>query len=129
MMLRRFSRRYVLGLALATLAPLAANAAGYPDKPIQLIVPFPAGGSLDGVVRTMQPKLSAYLGQTLVIENVGGAGGAIGASRVARAAPDGYTLLVGTNNDVALAPTLNDAIQYSPRDFTPIALAASTPVR
>jgi len=81
-------------LAILLLAPCLALAQAYPAKPIRLIVPFPAGGTTDLIARLVQAKFQEHLGQTLIIENKGGAGGSIGAAEVAKASPDGYTLLM-----------------------------------
>jgi len=86
-------RKLALALCL-TLAPLVASAQPYPAKPIRIVVPFPAGGTTDLIARIMQPKLSEHFGQQILIENRGGAGGSVGAAEAARAAPDGYTLLM-----------------------------------
>src|SRR3569833_660724 len=76
------------------LSPLAASAQTYPNKPITLIVPYAPGGATDAIARIMQDSLSQYLGQQIVIENIGGAGGMIAAAKAARTAPDGYTVLL-----------------------------------
>ena len=81
-------------LILLLVWPFVALAQGYPAKPVRVIVPFPAGGTTDLVARMVQPKFAEFLGQPVIIENKGGAGGSIGATEVARAAPDGYTLLM-----------------------------------
>lgn len=122
---RRLAAAFVAGAALALSLP--ALAAGYPEKPITIVVPFPPGGSLDAAMRAVQPRLAAALGQALVIENVAGVGGALGAAKVAQAANDGYTLLAGSNNDVVLAPVLNKNVRYQPKDFTVIGSIASAP--
>jgi tripartite-type tricarboxylate transporter receptor subunit TctC len=124
---RRLAAVLVAGATLALSLPLPVLAAGYPDKPITLVVPFPAGGSVDAVVRAMQPRLAAALGQPLVIDNVGGAGGALGAAKVAVAANDGYTLLAGSINDMVLAPVLNKNVRYQPKDFVAIGPVVSSP--
>lgn len=130
------SRRACMGAVATTLAALAAPALlpaamaadAWPSKPITLVVGYPAGGSTDLVGRLIGAELSNRLGQPVVIENLGGAGGAIGAQKVAKAAPDGYTLLVGANNELAIAPLVNKAIRYKPgSDFTPVGLIASQP--
>src|SRR3954468_779101 len=92
--------RTLWGFWLATLAlcaaPWDAHAQGYPSRPITVVVPFPAGGPSDVVARIVTEQMGKILGQSMVIENVGGAGGTIGSARVATAHPDGYTLLAGS---------------------------------
>jgi tripartite-type tricarboxylate transporter receptor subunit TctC len=115
-------------LALGTLASHAALAQAYPAKPIRLVVPFAPGGSTDIVARIVAQKLSDRLGQQVVVENRGGAGGTIGAEAVAKAAPDGYTLVLGTTSTHAVAPNVYAKIGYDPvKDFAPISLVAVTP--
>jgi tripartite-type tricarboxylate transporter receptor subunit TctC len=115
-------------LALGTLASHAALAQAYPAKPVRLVVPFPPGGSTDIVARIVAQKLSDRLGQQVVVENRGGAGGTIGAEAVAKAPPDGYTLVVGTTSTHAVAPSVYGKIGYDPvKDFAPISLIAVTP--
>ena len=88
--------RLLVALSLVVLASIAgAQAQSYPSRPITLVVPFPPGGSTDTAARIMAERMRAPLGQPIVIENVGGAGGSIGVGRVARAAPDGYTFDIG----------------------------------
>jgi tripartite-type tricarboxylate transporter receptor subunit TctC len=120
--------RLVLSIALATLAGLAtAHAQVYPSRPITLIVPFPAGGSTDAVARVVAERMRASLGQAVVIENVGGAGGSIGVGRVARATPDGYTLDVG-QWDTHVANGATFPLSYDVvKDFEPVALLSSNP--
>ncbi|GAB2491029.1 tripartite tricarboxylate transporter substrate binding protein [Comamonas humi] len=117
---RQFCAAIATGLTLCLATALSTQAASYPEKPITLVVPFPSGGSIDAAVRAIQPRLAAELGQPVVIENLGGAGGALGAAKVASAAADGYTLLVGSNNDVVLVPVLNKNVRYQTKDFTAI---------
>ena len=103
----------------------AVLAEGYPDHPIRLISPNPAGGANDTIVRVVAAKTSAILGASVVIDNRGGAGGKIGAEAVARAAPDGYTLLAGSVSTHSFAPIITPRLSYDPiKDFEPISLIA-----
>ena len=100
----------------------------YPNKPIRLIVPFPAGGSTDIVGRVVAQKLQERLGQTVVVENRAGAGGTIGADAAAKATADGYTLSIGTTSTHAVAAGAYSKLAYNPvRDFAPVSLVAVTP--
>jgi len=112
--------------ALTMLAAPAPAAAGtYPDKPIRLVVPFPPGGGTDVLGRLVAARLGAELKQTVVVENVAGATGTIGSAQVARAAPDGYTLLLGISATHAIAPSIFPRLPYDPlRDFVPVARLA-----
>jgi tripartite-type tricarboxylate transporter receptor subunit TctC len=83
-----------LGFACSLATPLAALADSYPERPIKFVVPYPPGGGTDVVARIVQPRLQAVLGQSIVIENKGGAGGSLGTDVVSKAAPDGYTVLL-----------------------------------
>ena len=122
-------RAAVLGsLALLVSAPAAAQGDSYPNKPITIVIGYPPGGSTDLTGRTLAHELSKKLGVPVVIENVGGAGGAIGAQKVAHAAPDGYTLLVGANNEIAISRLVSPAVKYQIKDFTPIGLIAAQPM-
>jgi tripartite-type tricarboxylate transporter receptor subunit TctC len=117
-----------LGLSIVCAASAVA-ADAYPNKPITLIVGYPPGGSTDSVARTVAPKLSEKLGQPVVVENLGGAGGALGAQKVVSAAADGYTLLLGANNEVVIAKLINKAVRYEPqKDLLPIGLIGSQPM-
>ncbi len=99
----------------------AAQAQTYPAKAVRIVVPFPAGGSLDVVVRTLAPRLSEALAQPVVIDNRSGAGGATGTELVAKSPPDGYTVLAGTIGGLAVSPTLNPRLGYSTlRDLAPV---------
>jgi tripartite-type tricarboxylate transporter receptor subunit TctC len=111
------------------LAPLAATAqADYPNKPVKLIVGFAPGGSTDIVARIVAQKLGEKLGQPVVVENRAGAGGTIGADVTAKAAPDGYTLTLGTTSTHAIAAGAYSKLPYNPvNDFTQISLVAITP--
>lgn len=123
-------RHFVLGLGAGTaiaFAPRRAFAA-YPDRPIRLIVPFAAGGNADVVGRLVGEQISKALGQSVVVENRGGAGGSIGAEFVAQAEPDGYTLLVGSNGPLTVNPVVNASLKYDPlKDFTAVALTSYVP--
>lgn len=122
------ARRWI-GLAglLALLAACPATAADYPSRAITMIVPYAAGGPTDLVARIIGARMGKELGQQIVVENMGGAGGVIGATRVARAEPDGYTLLMH-NLSLVTAPFLYKKHTYDVlKDFSPIALVANTP--
>jgi tripartite-type tricarboxylate transporter receptor subunit TctC len=113
-------------LLLAALATSAA-AQDYPSRPITLIVPYAAGGGNDLMARTAAEKMSRTLGQQIVVENRGGAGGSIATRAVARAAPDGYTLVLGGTGTLAINPTLYANVGYDPRkDFAPVGLIATS---
>ena len=113
--------------ALGVVSPVAAQE--YPARPITLIVPYPPGGGVDSMARVLGDKLSAALGQQVVVDNRGGAGGNIGTRAVAKAAPDGYTLLLGHTGTISINPSLYANAGYDPRnDFVPIGLMASMPV-
>jgi len=104
------------------------RAQDYPNHSITVVVPFPAGGPSDVVARIVADQMGRVLGQTLVIENVGGAGGTLGSGRVAAATPDGYTLLAGSMGSHVAAPVLTPNIKYdSARDFVPIGPTAHSP--
>jgi tripartite-type tricarboxylate transporter receptor subunit TctC len=123
---RRFLHLAAGAAALPVLSPIA-RAQTYPSRPITLVVPFPAGGSTDAVGRIVAERMRVSLGQAVVIENVGGAGGSIGVGRVARAAPDGYTLDIG-QWDTHVANGATFALSYDVvKDFEPIALLSSNP--
>src|SRR5690606_32021946 len=109
-------------MAGVAVAPGLAAAAAYPDRPIHYIIPFPPGGSTDSTGRILADEMSKILGQPVVVENRGGAGGNIGATHVAAAAPDGYTLLQGTIGTHGINPTLYENTGFDARnDFEPIA--------
>jgi tripartite-type tricarboxylate transporter receptor subunit TctC len=119
----------VLVLAALIIPRLAAAADKYPLRPITLIVPFPAGGGVDAVARIVADKLAAGLGQPFVIDNRGGAAGVIGMRMGAKAAADGYTLILAHTGSTSINPSLYANAGYDPRaDFAPIGLIASTPV-
>ena len=115
----------LLGAAV-TCAP--ASAQDYPTKPITLVVPFPAGGGNDALARLVAEKMSRALGQQVVVENRGGAGGTIATRAVAKTAPDGYTILLTYTGTLAINPSLYPNAGYDPRkDFAPIGLIGSLP--
>lgn len=115
-------------LGLLAAAPASAQTASYPARPIRLVVPFTPGGSSDILSRAIGQKLSEAWGQPVVIENVPGAAGAIGAEKVAKATPDGYTLLMGHIGTLAVNPSLYPNLPYDPvKNFAPVALVARVP--
>jgi tripartite-type tricarboxylate transporter receptor subunit TctC len=118
----------VASAQVATSAPAAASVRDYPSAPIRIVVPFTPGGSTDILARAIGQKLTQAWGQPVIVENVPGAGGAIGAERVARAAPDGYTLLMGHIGTLAVNPSLYPKLPYDPvRSFAPVAWVARVP--
>lgn len=126
------TRRATLTLGLMALSALplgsTALAQGFPDRPITLVVPFAAGGSTDVVARIVAQKMSEDLGEQVIVQNVAGAGGNLGAANVARADPDGYTILMGTVATHALNPLILKTKPYDPeKDFSPISLLVIVP--
>ncbi len=120
----------VLIAVAAGIAPLRAqdHAQDYPSRSITVIVPFPAGGASDVVARIVTNQMSQILGQPIIVENVGGAGGTIGSARAAAAAPDGYTLLAAAMGSHVAAPVLTPNVKYNPlADFAPIGITAHSP--
>lgn len=114
-------------IAAAAVLPVTAQAS-YPEQPIRLIVPHPAGGSSDILARTMAAAMSKDLGQSIVVENKGGGNGAIAAQSVALAKPDGYTLLLATASTHGINPTLYNKLSYDAiKDFAPVTLFATVP--
>jgi tripartite-type tricarboxylate transporter receptor subunit TctC len=114
--------------AVAGVAMAQTGDTGWPDRPIRLVVPFPAGSSTDIVSRTLAQKLGARLGQQIVIENRAGASGNIGADAVAKAAPDGYTIGIATASTHAVAASLSANLPYDPiKDFAPIGMIGNQP--
>src|SRR5262245_16631261 len=121
-------KRILIAGALALLAGTAA-AQDYPNKPIRIIVGYAAGGGNDIIVRVMTNELSKGLGQPVIVDNKPGAQGIIGAELAARAAPDGYTLLMGPSGPMTINPATYSKLSYSPtRDFTPISMICSFPL-
>lgn len=129
-MQRRHLFRQAAALATTSLTvPGAwAQTSAYPNKPVRLVVPFPAGGATDLFARALSQKLGERLGGSLVIENRPGAGGAIGSDLVAKATPDGYALLLATSSTHSIGPALGARLPYDTvRDFTPIAQVGNAP--
>jgi len=133
----RITRRTALALTAAIAAPpimpivkaQSANAQSWPSRPVLMIVPFPAGGATDTLARTVANAFSSRFGQQFVVENHGGAGGNVGAGLVARATPDGYTILFGTPGPVATNKLMYKNLSFDPeKDFTPIVLIAKSPL-
>lgn len=124
------SRLFTLVACAVTVlvAQAGAHAQGYPERPVRLIVPFQAGGAVDTTARIVSERLSEYLGQSVIVENRVGAGGTIGTSVVAKAPPDGYTILFGVLGPLGLAPSLYSKLPYDPvADFAPVAQIAFYP--
>jgi tripartite-type tricarboxylate transporter receptor subunit TctC len=121
-------RAWIALLACALALPCAAVAQTWPDHSIKLVVTFPAGGGADFVGRALSPKLTEALGQPVVVDNRGGANGAIGNAVVSHAPPDGYTLLLGAAGALTIAPHLYEKLDFdSFKDYAPVALVGSSP--
>lgn len=133
MVLSQLTRRNALAI-LAAFGTLGADTAAlcaedYPSQVVKVVVPFTAGGAVDVAARIITPRLSEALGQPVIIENRGGAGGVLGAATVAQAAPDGYTLLVGTVSTQGTNSAVFSKLAYDPvRDFAPIVLLSKSPL-
>lgn len=125
-MFRRISRATLLGLSLS-IAALPAAAQTYPSKPVRLISPYPPGGGTDAAARIIAQALGEQLGQQLIVDTRGGASGMIGTELAARAAPDGYTLVLGNVAPLAILPNASKKLAYDPiKDFTPLSLLATS---
>lgn len=122
--------RFITSILLVLAACTSAGAQPvFPNKPVTLVVPFPAGGALDIVARALAEEMRKHLGQTVVVDNRAGAGGTLGSGLVARAAPDGYTILLGSVATHAIAPGLYRSLAYDPlKDFAPIMQVTSSPL-
>src|SRR5215212_4350304 len=117
------------GLLLLFVPASLVSANDYPNRTITLVVPFPPGGGNDATARMIAERLGAVLGHTVVVDNRGGAGGLVGTRSVARAAPDGYTLMLGHTGSIGINPTLYAHAGFDPRkDFTPLGLIAQMPL-
>ena len=122
-----YFQRLALGI-LAFCCSFGVSAQAYPSKTITLVVPFAPGGNIDVIARSIAPSLAKVTGQSVVVENKAGAGGAIGSSYVARAEPDGHTLLVATTNTISVLPYMLKSPPYKPDSFEPVSLAAISPL-
>ena len=129
--MKKFISDALIKAALGSLAclPFAAAPQEYPSKPVRIIVPWPPSGNVDITARTIAPALSDALGQPVIVENRAGAGGTIGTAAVAKSAPDGYTLALGSSGTITNAPAVYKTIAYDPiRDFTAIGPIQSVPI-
>jgi tripartite-type tricarboxylate transporter receptor subunit TctC len=118
-----------VALLLAIGGALPAKAQDYPNQTVKIVVPFVAGGGVDVVARIIAPRLSEELGQSVIIENRGGAGGMLGAAAVAQSPPDGYTFLLGTGSTHGTNSSVYPKLSYDPvRDFAPVALVTTSPL-
>jgi tripartite-type tricarboxylate transporter receptor subunit TctC len=123
------TKRWLMGMAALLALPGAAPAQDYPSRPVSMVVAAAAGGPIDVFTRIMAERMSPILGQRVVVENVGGGGGTLGGQRVVKAAPDGYTSLLGTVATHANPQLYGDKPLYDPlTDFTPVALIAEIPL-
>ena len=123
--------RFVHNLSVAMLVAAASDALAqaWPAKPIRIVVPYAAGGPLDDVARTIGVRMTETFGQTVVVDNRGGAGGSLGADMVARSAPDGYTILLGNSGPMTINPNLMKKIPYDAvKDFAPMSLVLNSPM-
>jgi tripartite-type tricarboxylate transporter receptor subunit TctC len=120
-------RRLVAASCIAALPGVRAEPAPYPAKPVTMLVPFPAGGTTDSIARIVGDKLAARLGQTFIVDNKPGAGGNIGAAQLARAEPDGYTLLASPPGPLTINFNLYKGLNYDARKFVPVSMIANMP--
>jgi tripartite-type tricarboxylate transporter receptor subunit TctC len=112
--------------AAALFGAITANAQAYPTQPIRIVIGFPPGGAIDTIARVMAPKMAADLGQPVVVDNRAGAGGVVGMQAVARAAADGYTVVMGTMGNFSITPALVKDLPYNvPKDFAPVSQVAA----
>jgi tripartite-type tricarboxylate transporter receptor subunit TctC len=126
--MRSVLRLAALALAVAAPAALAQGSTAWPSKPVRIVVPFTPGGTTDILARALAPELGKAFGQTFIVENKPGAGGNVGADVVAKAAPDGYMLVMGTVGTHAINPSLYPKMPYdAAKDFAPITLVAGVP--
>jgi tripartite-type tricarboxylate transporter receptor subunit TctC len=123
----RMLRIALAGAVLALGLAVAVQAQDYPSQPVKVVVPFPAGGGTDALARWFAKGLEAKFGQPFVVENRAGSGTTLGAGFVARAAPDGYTIMLGTSSTYAIAPNVYKKVPFDLKDFAPVALVAEVP--
>ena len=128
-------RKLIVALGASALAGVLAgasafaNAQAYPTRPIRVVVPYPAGGGVDLLARSLAQSLTEALGQQVIVENRGGAGGNLGMEFVAKSPPDGYTLVLGLTAQFAVNPSLYPKLPYDAvRDYAPVALLVSNPL-
>ena len=120
--------RALVGIALAAFVQAASAQGGYPNRPITMVVGFAPGGGTDSVARVVAKKMGESIGQTVVVENKAAAGGTVATHQVAKSAPDGYTILLGSVGSIAVWPHLNPKLPYDPlRDLAPITMAVEFP--
>lgn len=125
---RNASRAARAGFCASVLS-VALGAQAYPDKPISVIVPFAPGGSSDNVARVLGPALSEKLGQPVILDNVSGAGGVLGTQKAVRAAPDGYTLLLGSGSEILINKLINPKLPYdATKELAPVAMVGTGPM-
>ncbi|MDB5965800.1 MAG: tripartite tricarboxylate transporter substrate binding protein [Polaromonas sp.] len=114
--------------APAAMAPLAAQAADYPTKPVTIVVGYTAGGGVDSMARIMADKLPAVLGQPVIVENRPSVGAIVGTTFVSKARPDGYTLIMGAPGPMIFNHAVYAKLPYTPQDFTPISFVSDSPL-
>src|ERR1700730_4023492 len=115
--------RTIAALAVALACAVPVHAQDWPSRPVTMVVPFPAGGPIDVVARILAPPMSELIGQQIIIENIGGAGGSTGSSRVAKAVPDGYQFLLGNSGTHTYSQLLTKKPPYNAvTNFAPVAV-------
>ena len=125
---RRLTLKHLCGLAAGLTLAGAAVAQSFPSKPVTMMVPYPAGGLSDVVARMVNVSLAKHLGQPVIIENLGGAGGAIAAQKVLSAPADGYYIFQGSPNELILSPMSNAAVKFKSEDFRMLQMIANAPM-
>ncbi|WP_431281489.1 Bug family tripartite tricarboxylate transporter substrate binding protein [Humitalea sp. 24SJ18S-53] len=128
MLTRRGVAGMVAGLGVGRIVPAQAQANGYPDRPVRMLIGFPPGGTVDTIGRLLAPAMSSKLGQPVVIENRGGAAGVLAIEAVARGRPDGYTIVLASAGALAVIPHMQSSMPYDPfKDLAPVSRVVSTP--